>query len=125
QVDVGMDFVTTYVPLVKDGRVRALALTGNKRSPDLPDVPSVQETGVAKIEATAWYALMAPARTPAPVVHKANAAVNAWLKTAKAKELLASMSTQPNGGTPEELKAFIAAEVAKWGPVIKAANIEF
>jgi tripartite-type tricarboxylate transporter receptor subunit TctC len=125
QVDLAMDFMATYVPLVKDGKIRGLALTGNKRSPDLPDVPSVQETGVAKIEASAWYCLMAPTGTPAEVVQKVNAAVNAWLKTDKAKQVLATLSMQPNGGTPEELKAYIAAEVAKWGPVIKAANIEF
>jgi tripartite-type tricarboxylate transporter receptor subunit TctC len=120
-----MDFMATYVPLVRDGKVRALGLTGDKRSPALPDVPLVQETGVAKIEATAWYALMAPTGTPAEVVQKVNKAVNDWLKTDKAKEVLASMTMQPNGGTPEELKAFIAAEVAKWSPVIRAANIEF
>ncbi|WP_170149532.1 Bug family tripartite tricarboxylate transporter substrate binding protein [Rhodoplanes roseus] len=125
QIDVAMDFMSSYVPLVKEGTIKALAITGAKRSALLPDVPTVIETGVANFEASAWYSLLGPAGTPAEVVQKANGVVNAWLKTDKAKEVLASMSMEPNGGTPEELKAYIASEVAKWGPVIKGAGIQF
>ncbi|MDC7789713.1 tripartite tricarboxylate transporter substrate binding protein [Rhodoplanes sp. TEM] len=125
QIDVAMDFMSSYVPLVQSGTIKALATTGAKRSASLPDVPTVTETGVANFEASAWYALMAPAGTPSEVIEKTNRVVNAWLKTDKAKEVLASMSMEPNGGTPEELKAYIASEVAKWGPVIKGAGIQF
>jgi tripartite-type tricarboxylate transporter receptor subunit TctC len=125
QIDLGMDFMSSYVQLVNEGKIIALATTGRARSASLPNVPTVSETGVAKFEASAWYALMAPTGTPAEVVQKVNKAVNDWLKTDKSKEVLASMSMESNGGTPEDLKAYIAAEVAKWGPVIKAANIQF
>jgi tripartite-type tricarboxylate transporter receptor subunit TctC len=125
QIDVAMDFMSSYVPLVSGGTIKALAITGAKRSALLPNVPTVIETGVANFEASAWYSLLAPAGTPAEVVQKVNSVVNAWLKTDKAKEVLASMSMEPNGGTPEDLKAYIASEVAKWGPVIKGANIQF
>lgn len=125
QIDLASDFMTTYVPLVKDGKVRALAVTSATRSPALPDVPTVIESGVANFEATAWYSLLAPTGTPDEVIQKVNAAVNDWLKTPKANEVLTTMAMLPNGGTPEQLKAYIAAEVAKWSPVIKAANIQF
>lgn len=125
QIDVAMDFMSSYVPLAQEGTIKALAITGAKRSAVLPDVPTVTETGVASFEASAWYALMAPTGTPDEVVQAVNRVVNAWLRTDKARTVLASMSMEPNGGTPDDLKAYIASEVAKWGPVIKGANIQF
>jgi tripartite-type tricarboxylate transporter receptor subunit TctC len=125
QIDAQIDFMTAYIPLVKDGTIKVIALTSSRRSPALPEAPTVIETGVANFEALAWYAIMAPTGTPTEVVQKINAAVNEWLKTDKAKDLLADMAMQANGGSPDDLKAFIASEIAKWGPVIKAANIQF
>ncbi|MFL9824401.1 Bug family tripartite tricarboxylate transporter substrate binding protein [Rhodoplanes sp. SY1] len=123
QVDLAMDFMPSYVPLVRDGRIRALAVTTSQRAPDLPDVKTVQEAGVPGFEATAWYALAAPTGTPADVIDKLNAASNAFLKSPKGKEALATLSMQAVGGTPAALKAFITAELEKWGPVVKEANI--
>ncbi|MDC7786339.1 tripartite tricarboxylate transporter substrate binding protein [Rhodoplanes sp. TEM] len=123
QVDLAMDFMPSYVPLVKDGRVRALAVTTTERSRDLPDVPTVQDAGVKGFEATAWYALAAPAGTPAEIIDKLNAATNAFLKSPKGQDALAQLSMQAVGGTPAELKAFISSELEKWGPVVKDAKI--
>lgn len=123
QVDLAMDFMPSYVPVVKDGRVRALAVTTTERARDLPDVPTVQEAGVKGFEATAWYALAAPAGTPAEIVDKLNAATNAFLKSPKGQDALAQLSMQAVGGTPAELKAFISSELEKWGPVVRDAKI--
>jgi tripartite-type tricarboxylate transporter receptor subunit TctC len=123
QVDLAMDFMPSYVPLAREGKIRALAVTTTQRSSDLPDVETVQDAGVRGFEATAWYALAAPAGTPNEIVDKLNAATNAFLKSPKGREVLASLSMQAVGGSPAELKAFIASELQKWGPVVKEANI--
>jgi tripartite-type tricarboxylate transporter receptor subunit TctC len=123
QVDLAMDFMPSYVPLVREGKIRALAVTTTQRSADLPDVETVQDAGVRGFEATAWYALAAPAGTPNEVIDKLNAATNAFLKSPKGQEVLAKLGMQAVGGPPAELKAFIASELQKWGPVVKEANI--
>ena len=123
QVDLAMDFMPSYVPLVREGKVRALAVTTGKRSSDLPDVNTVQDAGFPGFEATAWYALAAPAGTPSEIIDKLNAATNAFLKSPKGQETLANLSMQAVGGSPADLKAFIASELQKWGPVVKEANI--
>jgi tripartite-type tricarboxylate transporter receptor subunit TctC len=123
QIDVATDFMPTYVPLVADHKIRALAVTTSRRTTQLPDVPTVQETGYKGFEATAWYAVVAPAGTPKDVVDKVNNAVNAFLKSDKGKALLEQNTMQGVGGSAEDLKAFIAGELAKWGPVIAAAKI--
>jgi len=74
-------------------------------------------------EATAWYALAVPAGTPNDIVVKLNTATNAFLKSPKGQEVLAKLSMQAVGGSPADLKAFIASELQKWGPIVKAANI--
>lgn len=123
QVDAAFDFMPTYLPLVAGGKVRALAVTTKERTAELPDVPTVQEAGFKGFEATAWYAVVAPAGTPDDVVAKVNKAVNAYLASDKGKALLKQNAMQGAGGSPADLKAFIAGELSKWGPVVKAANI--
>jgi tripartite-type tricarboxylate transporter receptor subunit TctC len=123
QVDLAMDFMPSYVPLAREGKIRALAVTTAQRSRDLPDVKTVQEAGFRGFEATAWYALAAPAGTPNEIVDKLNAAANEFLKSAKGQEALATLSMQAVGGAPADLKAFIGSELKKWGPVVKDANI--
>jgi tripartite-type tricarboxylate transporter receptor subunit TctC len=123
QVDLAADFMPSYVPLAREGKIRALAVTTTERSSDLPDVKTVQEGGFKGFEATAWYALAAPAGTPKEIIDKLNAATNAFLNSPKGKEALAKLSMQAAGGTPDDLKSFIASELKKWGPVVKEANI--
>jgi tripartite-type tricarboxylate transporter receptor subunit TctC len=124
QVDAAADFLPTYVPLVTEGKLRALAVTTRERVAELPDAPTVQELGFKGFEATAWYAIVAPAGTPGDVVSKVNAAANAYLASDKGKAFLKQNTMQAAGGTPADLKAFMDAELAKWGPVVKAAKIE-
>ena len=123
QIDVAVDFMPTYVPLVTDNKINALAVTTGQRTAQLPDVPTVQEAGYKGFEATAWYAIVAPTGTSPDVVNKVNAAVNVFLKSDKGKAFLAQNSMQGVGGSQEDLKIFIAGELTKWGPVIEAAKI--
>ena len=123
QVDVAMDFMPTYVPLVKEGKIRALAVTTSQRAVQLPDVPTAQEAGIKGYEASAWYAVVAPTGTPKDIVGRMNKLVNDFLKSDKGKAILEQNALQGVGGAPEDLKVFIAGELAKWGPVIEAAKI--
>jgi len=124
QVQLGMDFITTYIPLAKEGKLRALAVTSSQRvTTDLPDVPTVQELGFKDFEATAWYAVLTPTKTPADIIARVNVAVNAWLQSPAGKETLAKFVMQSAGGSPADASAYISSELAKWGPVIKTANI--
>ncbi|MCK9919124.1 tripartite tricarboxylate transporter substrate binding protein [Microbacteriaceae bacterium K1510] len=124
-IDIAMDSMAAYVPAVEGGQIKALAIAGPQRWSKLPNVPTASESGLPGFEAAVWYALYAPAGTPADVIAKLNAAANDYLKTDKAKAFFDNLGVQSAGGTPDELKAFTAAEIAKWGPAIKAADIKF
>ncbi len=113
----------TYLPMVDGGKIRALAVTTSQRVTQLPDVPTVQEAGFKGFEATAWYAIVAPTGTPNDIVIKMNNAVNAFLKSDKGKTVLEQNALQGVGGSPDDLKAFVDGERAKWRPVIEAAKI--
>jgi tripartite-type tricarboxylate transporter receptor subunit TctC len=122
-IDIAMDFMPSYVPLAQDGKIRALAVTTTQRAADLPNVQTVQEAGFRGFEATAWFALAAPAGTPTEIVDKLNAATNAFLKSPKGQDALVKLSMRPAGGTPADLKTFIGEELKKWGPIVKDADI--
>ncbi len=123
QIDVAMDFMPTYLPQVLAGKVRALAVTTTKRAAELPDVPTVQEAGLKGLEATAWYAIVAPTGTPPDIVGKVNKLVNDFLASEKGKLVLEQNALQAAGGSPQDLQAFIAGELGKWRPVIESAKI--
>lgn len=123
QIDVGFDFLSTYIPLVKDGKLRALAVTSRERVAELPEVMTVEQAGFAPFEASAWYAIVAPRGTPAEPIDKVNRIANDYLKSPQGKAQLATFVMQAAGGSPDDLAAYIKSELAKWGPIIKAANI--
>jgi tripartite-type tricarboxylate transporter receptor subunit TctC len=124
-IDVAMDSMAAYVSNVREGKLRGLAIASNQRFAGLPDVPTASEAGLPGFEASVWYAMLAPAGTPPQVIVKLNAATNDFLKTPQAKDLFETLGIDVAGGTPDDLKAFIAGEVEKWAPIIKAAKIEF
>ncbi len=124
-IDIGLDTTAAYAPLVQEGKVKALAIAGGKRWSKLPDVPLASEAGLPGFEASVWYAILAPTGTPPAVIAKLNAATNDYIKTARAQEFLETLGVESVGGTPAEAKAFITAEIEKWSPIIKAANISF
>ena len=123
QINVVSDLIPTQIPLLKAGKYNGIAVTSAVRSAALPDLPTVAESGFPGFEATSWNALLAPAGTSPEAIGKLNALVNAYLKSEKGRQDLAKFDMQAGGGTPDDLKAFMASEVAKWGPIIKAANI--
>jgi len=123
QIDVVTDLLPTQIPLLKASKYAGIAVTSTTRSAALPDLPTVAESGFPGFEATSWNAMLAPAGTPPEAVSRINAIVNAYLAGEKGKAELAKFDMQASGGTPEDLKSFMASEVAKWGPIIKAVNI--
>lgn len=124
-IDIAMDSATPYLGPVKSGKIKALAIASATRWSMLPDVPTVSESGIPGFEASVWYALLAPVKAPPEVVAKLNELTNGWLKEPATQEFLAKVGAQPAGGTPADLKAFTQSEIDKWGPIIKAANINF
>ncbi len=109
---------------VKGGKVRPIAVMADKRSPALPDVPTTVELGAPKLLSSTWFALLAPKGTPAPIVDKLNAAVNEILKDPAVRKRLADMGATTLGGTSKQAAEHLAAETAKWGNVVRAANIQ-
>lgn len=124
-IDIGMDSMAAYVPFVQQGKIKALAIASSQRWSKLPDVPMVAKSGLPGFEASVWYALLLPAKVPAEIVARLNATTNAWLKEPKTQEFLANFGAETAGESPADLKAFTQAEIEKWGPIIKAANINF
>ena len=109
---------------VKAGKLRALAVSTTKRSPAFPDVPTMQEAGVADFEVDSWYAMLVPAKTPRPIIDKLNKALNTVLAEPAIRAQLIEQGADAVGGTPEALGKVIAAEVPKWVKLAKDANIK-
>jgi tripartite-type tricarboxylate transporter receptor subunit TctC len=115
--------VPLALPHVQSGRLRALAVTADRRSPALPEVPTMQEAGVAGFEFSNWFALVAPARTPYRLVDWLSREVAAILAHSDTRERLAAVGAEPVAGTPGELARLIREEAARWGEVIRAGGI--
>ncbi len=124
QIVVTMDNMPPYVPQVKAGKIRALAVSPARRSPALPDVPTVAEAGVPGYDSGAWFGLVAPANTPKDLVAKLSRETARILKLADVSARLADLGAESVGGTPEQFSAHIKAEIAKWAKVIRDANVE-
>src|SRR5262245_43562115 len=116
-LQVGFNYIPTFVPAVQNGTIRGLAVTTLSRLSDLPQVPTVHESGFPGFEASGWNALFAPAGTPRDIIDKVNAAVNAYLKSDAGRQQLAKMGMTAQNGTPEDLKLHLERESAKWGPI--------
>jgi tripartite-type tricarboxylate transporter receptor subunit TctC len=112
-----------FLPHIRSGAIRPLGLTGTRRSFVLPEVPTLAEAGVPGVIVEGWWAVYAPAATPAPVVARLNALVNAALADADVAKALRDQGLEAMGGTPEQLRAYNAEEVARMREVVKAANI--
>ena len=116
-VNISFDLAPTYVPLVKAGKINPLAVTTSTRSPVLPDVPTVIESGVAGYQSSGWFAFVAPAGAPADVIEKVNAITNQYIASPEGKARLAEFGMRPLGGTPQALGAFMVSELALWRPI--------
>ena len=124
QVDVLFGSLPALLPHAKSGRARALAVGTPKRSPSLPDVPTVAESGYPGFDASLWLAIMAPAGTPQPIIERLNKEIVALVGTAETRDALDKAGAEPLTSTPAELAAMIRDGVAKYAAVIKAAGIK-
>jgi tripartite-type tricarboxylate transporter receptor subunit TctC len=104
---------------IKGGTIRAIAVTSRKRSPALPDVPTVAESGLPGFGASSWYGILAPAGTPKDIISKLNAAAVKVMQQPELKERMVAEGGEPIGDTPEQFAAFIKSEIAKWAKVVK------
>ncbi|HZR60272.1 MAG TPA: tripartite tricarboxylate transporter substrate binding protein [Xanthobacteraceae bacterium] len=125
RVQLMFESLNSIAPFAKSGQVRALAVTGEHRSPAFPDLPTVAEAGVPGYAAPTWSGVIAPAGVPRPIVDKLNAALNRAIASPAFKARFASIGDEPAGGTPEEFAALIASDSKKWGEVIQRAGIKF
>jgi tripartite-type tricarboxylate transporter receptor subunit TctC len=124
RIDLHFAVMASGLPLVEAGQLRALAVTTAKRQDSAPDVPTVAETGVPGYDMSSYFALVMPAKTPPEIIRKVNADTNTLLAEPAIKARFDKLGVTPAGSTPEALGAFLKEEMAKWGPVIKAANIK-
>ena len=124
QVDLAFPAIASLVPLIKSGRVRALAVTGARRSFALPDLPTMNEAGIPGYEASAFWGLVAPAKTPRDIVQKINSAAHEALKAKDLREVWITQGNEPVSNTPEHFAAMMKAEAAKWGKILKASGIK-
>ena len=124
QVSLWFPTIPGALPHIKGGRMRALAVAGVRRSPALPDVPTVAEAAsLSGFDATTWYAVLTPAGTPAAIVAKLHAAFLRVLRSPDVQERLAVQGVESIGGTPEQAAAHIRGELPKWAKVVKAAGV--
>lgn len=123
EVEVAVVPLATAVPLIKDGRIRALGITGGKRSATVPDVPTIAEAGVPGFASTSWQGWFMAAKTPAPIVGRVQQEIAKALQLADVRTRLGAMAYDGVGSTPAEFAAFYKAEIAKFSKVIADAKI--
>ncbi len=122
QIAIMFDNMPSAIQHVRSGKLRAIAVTTAKRSPELPDVPTIAEAGVPGYEATSWFGMFAPAATPAPVVGQLNKALVKVLAQPDIKKKINEQGAETAGETPEQFAAFIQQEAVKWGKVVRESG---
>jgi len=124
QVQLIFDPMPTSLPHVKAGRLRALAISTAKRSPAIPELPTVAESGVPGYESSLWYGVLVPTATPGTIVTRLNKALNDVLRTPDLVERFAALGAEPLGSSPAAFGKYIREEIAKWDKVIKGTGIK-
>jgi tripartite-type tricarboxylate transporter receptor subunit TctC len=122
--DVQMTVVPVFssAPLIKSGKVKAIAITSARRSPTAPEYPTVAESGLPGYESVSWYGVFATAGTPRPVVDRLNAEIRRIVAMPDIRDAMASQGAEPATDTPEEFAAIVKADVAKWARIVKATG---
>ncbi|MSP97337.1 MAG: tripartite tricarboxylate transporter substrate binding protein [Betaproteobacteria bacterium] len=122
--DVQMSVVPVFssLPLVRAGKVRAIAITSASRSPTAPEYPTVAESGLPGYESVSWYGILATAGTPKPIVDRLNSEIRRIVATAEIRDALSNQGAEPATDTPEEFAAIVRADVAKWANIVKATG---
>ena len=124
RVEMQFGTIPPSLQLIRDGKVRAVAVTGAQRSPILPDVPTVAELGLPGYETLFWQGIIAPAATPAPILQRLNIEMNLVLRQGDVVDALAKIGVEPEPTSPEAFAARIAADLRKWHDVIVSAGIQ-
>ena len=121
-IDLTFDSISTSIPHVRSGKLQALAVTSAKRSALAPEVPTVQEQGLKDFDITGWYAILAPAGTPAEITNKLSKEIATALQNPQVQSQLAASGYEPVGSTPQELGKHIDREIERWSAVVKATG---
>jgi tripartite-type tricarboxylate transporter receptor subunit TctC len=122
RVQIMFESLNSIAPFAKSGSVRALAVSGARRSPAFPDLPTIAEAGVPGYEAGTWSGVVGPAKIPRPILDRLNAAINRAIKSKAFMDRFAAIGDEPAGGTPEEFAALIAKDSAKWADVVRRSG---
>jgi tripartite-type tricarboxylate transporter receptor subunit TctC len=122
QVSILFDNIVSALPHVRDGKLKALAVTSARRSPLVPDVPTVSESGLPGFVSDTYFGVFAPAQTSPDVIARTNTAINKILAAPDFQERLATLGAQAAGGTPEQFAAIVKSETAKWSKVVKESG---
>jgi tripartite-type tricarboxylate transporter receptor subunit TctC len=124
RVDLAVDNLPSSLGHIRDGRLRALAVTTEKRAPALPETPTAREAGFPAVDAVAWFGIQVPARTPKPVVQRLAAEIQAVVRDPAVRAKIEEQGAEPIGDTPEQFEAYIKREIARWGDVVRRAKVE-
>jgi tripartite-type tricarboxylate transporter receptor subunit TctC len=116
--------MSTLVPLIRAGKLKALAITGTARSPDLPEVPTMAESGLPNVTTVTYYGVMAPPDTPAEIVDKLNVEVNESLKSPELTAAMTKLGFGRKSGSPQDFAALIAEQARRWGPIVQAVGFK-
>jgi tripartite-type tricarboxylate transporter receptor subunit TctC len=122
-VMLSLDSVQSLMPVLRDGRVRAIGIAAAKRSPAAPDIPTIIESGLPGFEVGSWYGLLAPAGTSPEIIKRLHAEVVRALASSEVRERFQSFGSEPLGNSPDEFAAQIRSDIAKWAKVAKSANV--
>jgi tripartite-type tricarboxylate transporter receptor subunit TctC len=123
EVDFGTYAVPPAIPIIRNNKVRALAVLSDKRVPAISEVPTAKEAGVENFVVPIWYGMLAPAGTPRPLIDRLNSELHKALASPDLKERLAKAGVEPLVNTPEQFAAFIRDETARYAKIVKAAGI--
>ena len=123
QVQLYFSAMSSALPLIKENRLRGIAVTGSKRTAVAPEFPTVAETGVAGYELLNWFAVVAPAATPKTIITRLNTEIIKAVEAADSRKRFLDVATDPASSSPEELGAFIRTEIARWKTLIQSSGI--
>ena len=121
-VTMGFKTALSAIPQMQAGKLKPIAVAARKRLPQIPNVPTMDEAGIGDFEVSSWNGLMAPAKTPAPIVAKLNSVCQTILMTADFKDKLLAQASEPAGGTPDQFRVYIQSEIDKWARVVKVSG---
>jgi tripartite-type tricarboxylate transporter receptor subunit TctC len=124
QVDLTFGTAPPFVPHIQSGKLRVLATTGKERLPSLPDVPTTAEAGLPDLDATSWFGVYAPAKTPKPLIDKLTAEIAKTVSTPAFKQKAQEQGAMADYLDPQQMDAMVKEETARWTEVVKATNIE-